>query len=72
MYHEYMLYQEYGLYWNISRYNQDVRSSFLYCDNYKSQVSAMAGVRCSRVRCQVISSRLQVIIGRCNRLVSGR
>jgi len=38
MYHEYIVYQEYGLYWNMSRYNQDIRSSFPYYDNYQSQV----------------------------------
>jgi len=45
MYHKYRIYQEYGLYWNMPRYNQDVRSSFPYCDDYKSQVLSMSGVR---------------------------
>jgi len=55
------VYQEYDLFWNISRYNQDVRSSFSYCDNYNSQISSMAGVSGSHVRYQVISGRCQVI-----------
>jgi len=37
------------MYWNISRYNQDVRFSFPYCDNYKSTGHG----KCQVITCQM-------------------